>query len=222
MIERPMFEGARGSEPPEEGRHGLNVLDEEPGPDVAERQAGSVPSEEGTGTAEAPRPPAAPPAPPPKPTKRRGARRHPDVAPGVTEEQLLYAKFLAHGMHAGLALLLTTFLLYITGFVEPLVPVGELSSYWTLDAGSYLRELNANYLHQEHGLNGWWWLLAPTRADCMNFLGVVVLAMVTLVCFLGILPTLIRKRDWIYAAIAAVQVLILALAVSGIFAAGGH
>lgn len=140
----------------------------------------------------------------------------------VTEEQLLYARILAAGMYAGLALLLVTFTLYVSGLVEPAIPIRELPGYWTMNVDAYLETVNVHHLHREHALTGWWWLSALDRADFLNFVGIVVLATVTLVCFVGIIPTLVGKRDWIYASMAAIEVVILALAASGILVAGGH
>jgi hypothetical protein len=37
---------------------------------------------------------------------------------------------------------------------------------------------------------------------------------------MGILPSLIRRKDWIYGTIAALEILILVLAASGIVAVG--
>ncbi|MGD8322698.1 MAG: hypothetical protein PVJ02_19770 [Gemmatimonadota bacterium] len=142
-------------------------------------------------------------------------------AHGVSDEQLLYARILAAGMYSGLVILLVTFTLYLSGAAEPVVPIHELPGYWTMSVDDYLETVNTQHLHGEHALTGWWWLTAVSKGDFMNFLGIAVLSMVTLVCFVGILPTLIRKRDWVYAAIATAEVVILALAASGILT-GGH
>ncbi len=56
--------------------------------------------------------------------------------------------------------------------------------------------------------------------DYLNFVGIALLAAVTIVCYIGILPNLFRKKDWIYATIAVLEVLILVLAASGIVAVG--
>ncbi len=47
-----------------------------------------------------------------------------------------------------------------------------------------------------------------------------MLSGVTIVCFIAIVPTLVRKRDFVYAAIAVVEVLVLVAAASGILAVG--
>jgi len=49
---------------------------------------------------------------------------------------------------------------------------------------------------------------------------VAILAGVTILCYLSIIPILLRQRDWVYAVLALFEVLILALAASGILAVG--
>jgi len=138
----------------------------------------------------------------------------------ASDEQLVYARVLAAGMYAGLALLLLTFILYITGAVDSAVPIGDLPAYWSMGVEEYLEAINHAHLHRDHHLTGWWWLTALGFGDYMNFIGIAVLSAVTIVCFFGIVPTLLRKRDFIYAAIALVQALILALAASGFIGVG--
>jgi hypothetical protein len=139
---------------------------------------------------------------------------------GANEEQLLYAKILARGMYFGLALLMVTFALYATGLVTPGVPIEELSKYWTLSVHDYLEAVNHEHLHTDHLITGWAWVGVLRFGDYLNFIGIAVLAAVTIVCYLGILPMLFRKRDWTYTAIAALEVIILALAASGLVSAG--
>ena len=139
----------------------------------------------------------------------------------ASEEQLLYAKILAIGMYLGLGILLVTFTLYVTGIVAPAVPIQELPNYWTLSAHDYLVAINNDFLHREGIVVGWGWMALLNMGDYLNFVGIALLALVTIVCYLGILPTLFRKKDWVYAAIAILEVLVLVLAASG-KVTGGH
>jgi hypothetical protein len=138
----------------------------------------------------------------------------------ASEEQMLYARLLAAGMYLGLGILLATFLLYLTGIIAPAVPIQELPNYWTLSAHEYLEAINHDFLHRDTIVVGWGWLAVLDRGDYLNFIGIALLALVTIVCYLGILPTLFRKRDWIYGTIAILEVVILALAASGVVSAG--
>ena len=145
-------------------------------------------------------------------------------APGTgvlaSEEQMLYARILAAGMYVGLAILLVTFALYLAGVIDPAVPIQELPNYWSLSAHEYLEAINHEFLHREEVVVGWGWIWVLDRGDYLNFIGIALLALVTIACYLGILPTLFRKKDWIFGAIAILEVVILLLAASGIVSAG--
>ncbi|MHC4591941.1 MAG: hypothetical protein ACYS8L_04500 [Planctomycetota bacterium] len=140
--------------------------------------------------------------------------------PGAEEEQLLYARILQAGMYIGLVLLLVTFALYTSGMVAPAVPVEQLSDYWTMNVHDYLEATNHDHLHHEHPISGWSWLSVLGKGDYLNFLGIAVLSAVTIFCFLGIVPTLLRKKDTPYVVMALLEAAILALAASGILSVG--
>ena len=133
---------------------------------------------------------------------------------GATEEQLVYAGILDKGMKLGLAILVVTFLVYVFGILEPFIPVEDLPKYWGLPVGEYL---------QQTGIpTGWGWVGLLGNGDFLNFIGIAVLAGVTIVCYLPIMPVFRRNRDTIYATIAIVEVAVLVLAASGILHVGGH
>jgi len=142
------------------------------------------------------------------------------TGPKIDREQLLYARVLGVGMYTGLAMLLLTFVLYVSGIIEPAVPIDRLPGYWTMNVEEYLQTINANHLHRPYHLAGWWWLSALGRSDYLNFVGIAVLAAVTILCFVCIVPTLLKKRDLAYAAMAIAEVVILVLAASGILRVG--
>ena len=138
----------------------------------------------------------------------------------ASAEQLLYAGILAKGMYLGLGILMVTFLLYVTGILEPGVPIEELPNYWTLSAHEYLEAVNHDFLHRDGIIVGWGWVAVLGFGDYLNFVGIALLSGVTIVCYAGILPSLFRKRDWIYGTIAILEILVLVLAASGIVSVG--
>lgn len=142
------------------------------------------------------------------------------TGPKITEEQRIYANVLSVGMYTGLALLFVTFTLYLTGVLQPAVPIEALPQYWSMPVSEYLEAINHEYLHRDGHLTGWWWLSGLGLGDYVNFIGVAVLSGVTIVCYLAITPTLIRQKDWIYVAFAVVEAVVLLLAASGILAVG--
>ena len=150
----------------------------------------------------------------------------PDQAPRAEEsgeanaDQLLYASILAKGMYLGLGILLVTFTLYLTGILQPGVPIEELPRLWTLSAHEYLVAVNEEFLHRPELIVGWNWVGVLGLGDYLNFIGIALLSAVTVICYIGILPSLFRKKDWIYGTIAVLEVLILSLAASGFIAVG--
>jgi hypothetical protein len=140
--------------------------------------------------------------------------------PVVNDEQLLYARILETGVYLGLALLVVTFALYVFGIVKPAVPLEDLPTYWTMNVHDYLNTINAEHLHRAHLVTGWSWVAVLNKGDYLNFSGIVLLCVVTVVCYVGIIPTLLRKRDFTYAVFAVLESLILALAASGVLSVG--
>ncbi len=141
-------------------------------------------------------------------------------APVVKDEQLLYARILETGVYIGLTILVVTFALYVFGVVEPAVPLEDLPTYWSMNVHDYLSTINAEHLHRAHLVTGWSWIAVLNKGDYLNFSGIVLLSGVTVACYVGIVPTLLRKRDFVYAAFAVVESLILALAASGVLNVG--
>jgi hypothetical protein len=129
-------------------------------------------------------------------------------------EQLLYADLLQKGMLMGLCLVLITYMVYITGILQPHIPLHEIPSYWSLNVHDYLVQAKIE--------PGWAWAKMLNRGDFLNFAGIAVLAGVTIICFLAIVPTLWRSGDKVYAAFAIFEALILSVAASGVLGTGGH
>ena len=132
----------------------------------------------------------------------------------TTEEQVAYAKILDRGMKAGLLVLIFTFIVYFSGMLTPYLPVNDLSKYWGMPVHEYLERTG---IHP-----GWAWLKMLNKGDFLNFIGIAFLAGVTMICYIAIIPILFKKKDTVYGVIAIIEVLVLALAASGILSAGGH
>jgi hypothetical protein len=130
----------------------------------------------------------------------------------ATEEQLLYARILDKGMKIGLAILVVTFSLYMFGILQPHVPVNDLPKYWSMSVHEYLEATDLG--------TGWSWLGSLGKGDLLNFVGIAFLAGVTIICYLAIVPSLIRKKDTAYVVLALVEVAVLVLAASGVLKSG--
>jgi hypothetical protein len=135
-------------------------------------------------------------------------------------EQVLYARVLETGMYLGLVILFITFGLYVSGLLAPVVPLEQVSSYWNQGVHEYLEAINRDHLHMEHPPTGWMWVTMLGKGDFLNFVGIAMLGGITILCYLAILPTLLRKRDFAYVAMALVEVIVLSLAASGVLVVG--
>jgi hypothetical protein len=132
----------------------------------------------------------------------------------VSEEQRTYAAWLNLGMRIGFVLLVVTFLAYVTGMATPHVDLQELPRLWGLSAAEFRRAVDAPV--------GWGWLQLAATGDYMNFFGVVLLATVTVPCYLRMVPIFHAARERVFVAIAILEVVVLLLAASGLFVLGGH
>ncbi len=132
----------------------------------------------------------------------------------ASPEQLTYANLLEKGMFVGLGLVLVTFAMYVLGIVNPYIPVDEIPKYWHLSVEKYLEAANVHA--------GWSWLGMLGYGDYLNFVGIAILAGVTILCYLAIVPILWRNDDKMYAVLALLEAIILCVAASGILGAGGH
>jgi len=132
----------------------------------------------------------------------------------ASEEQMAYAGVLNIGMWLGLAILVITFFVYISGVLPSFVPIDDLPKYWTMRVHDYNVALNAP--------TGWHWAALVGKGDYLNFVGIAMLSGLTILCYLVILPILFRKKDTAYVVLAIVEVLVLSLAASGLLKVGGH
>ncbi|MHB8988312.1 MAG: DUF1634 domain-containing protein [Desulfobulbia bacterium] len=140
----------------------------------------------------------------------------------ATEEQVLYAAILEKGMYAGLALMVITFALYVLGVMPSVVPVDEISIYWSQPVHDYLVAINTNFLHWETLPTGWSWLKLLRYGDFLNFLPIAILSGITIVCYLVITPGLFARKDKAMAIMALAEAVILTLAASGLLSVGAH
>lgn len=140
------------------------------------------------------------------------AQNDSDLQP--TPEQLTYANLLLYGAWGGIFLMLATYIIYITGLLPPHVDMAVVAQHWGEGVHEYMQVTNSPH--------GWGWVALLGRGDFLNFVGMALLALMTILCYLVLIRGYLREKDYIYAAIAALEVIVLSLAASGIFGAGGH
>lgn len=136
------------------------------------------------------------------------------AASKASKEQIKYANLLFFGCWGGLVLMVFTYLIYIFGIFQPHVPMDKVIVLWSQPVKTYLTEGN---VHQ-----GWAWAGMLNKGDFLNFLGIALLAGMTILCYIPLIPAFLKKKDYLYTTFAVTEIVVLALAASGIFGAGGH
>jgi len=127
-------------------------------------------------------------------------------------EQVRYASILEKGMYIGLLILFITFIIYAFGLMKPYTPKDNISACWIMSVHDYLECTNIK--------SGWSWVGMLKYGDFLNFIGIAILAGATIICYLSIIPILVKNKDRVYAVLAFLEVLILGLAASGILRVG--
>ena len=129
-------------------------------------------------------------------------------------EQITYANLLFLGAWAGILLMLITYLIYITGIISPHVDISLIIQNWDKGVNEYLRITQSPH--------GWGWLHLLHKGDFLNYTGIVLLAVLTIICYLVLIAGYKKRKDWTYFFICVFEVAVLIVAASGILGTGGH
>jgi hypothetical protein len=131
-----------------------------------------------------------------------------------SKEQIIYANLLLMGMVAGIIVLAITYVIYLTGMLAPHVNLQLITANW----GKGIHE----YLEITHSPNGWGWLALLGKGDFINYIGFTLLGVMTIICYLVLVRGYAREKNWIFAVISILEILVLSVAASGILGSGGH
>ena len=129
------------------------------------------------------------------------------------DPQEIYARWLERGSRIVFAFALVTLLVYLAGWIAPLLPVEELPRLWTLSAAEVMRET--------HAPGGWGWLHYLRYGDYLNVLAISLFALLSTLCAARVVPAFMKAGERLQAGLAAAQVLVLLAAALGLFP-GGH
>ena len=131
-----------------------------------------------------------------------------------SREQIIYANFLIIGVWVGIIILVATYSIYVTGILSSHVEMSLIPMVW--DKGV------SEFLEITHSPHGWGWVSLLAKGDFLNYIGFAFLALMTIVCYLVLVRGYSRRKDWTFAAIAVLEIVVLSVAASGILGAGGH
>ena len=129
-------------------------------------------------------------------------------------EQIAYANLLFIGAWAGILLMIITYFIYLGGWLAPHVDIALIIQNW--DKGV------DEFLEITHSPHGWGWITLLNKGDFLNFIGIVLLAVLTIICYLFLIAGYKKRKDWIYFFIGLIEVVVLSVAASGILGTGGH
>ncbi len=136
-----------------------------------------------------------------------------DVA--ASPAQLRYANILHWGSVVGFVAMVLTFVLYMLelSLEAPHVPLDVLVDSWHLSAA----EFNA-----KHEIPiGWGWVNLLLTGDFGNFIGIAILAGLTIVCYIQLAIDFFRVNEKLMGIIATVEVVVLTVAATGLVG-GAH
>jgi hypothetical protein len=132
----------------------------------------------------------------------------------VPEEQINYANLLFWGAWLGILCMFLTYLVYVLGILSPYIPIEKVPGLWSLSVTEYVKEYNVPI--------GWGWFGLIGYGDFLNFLGIALLAGMTVICYLPLIPTYLRRKDMAMATIVIAEIIVLSTAASGILGSAGH
>ena len=132
----------------------------------------------------------------------------------ASEAQLFYANLLNRLTLLGFALLLIAFAIYLSGLLGSYIPMQEVINLWTQSSHHYMQTAN---IHP-----GWDWVSKVGYGDFLVYIPIIILAGVTIVCYIGVIFKFLKTKEYILVVIAILEVLVLSAAASGFLQAGGH
>ena len=142
-------------------------------------------------------------------TERSGAKN-------LSKEEKVYANILYRSSRIGLIFLVFAAIVYFAGILPQETALDSMHEYWHLSLRSY----RAAVQKQETPRSSWHWIGRINRGEYFAYLPVAFLGLITVACFIRLVPIFLRKRDYTYLVIVCVEVLVLVLAISGILNSG--
>ena len=127
----------------------------------------------------------------------------------VPVEDQICARWLEVGTRIAFGVVVATFAIYLLGVLRPLVPLQELAQLWKLPVDRFVAATGAP--------TGWTWLRLLGKGDYLNLLGIAVFVLVTIAAYARLVPLFLQAGKRAQALFAALQVLVLLAAASGLF-----
>ncbi len=117
------------------------------------------------------------------------------------------------GVRIGVAVMVTGFVLYVSGALAPFVSVEKLVRNWGSQAEHFVRQTGLP--------TGWGWTRLLGHSDMLALAGLILLSSAVIAAYLGLIPRLARERNRAYLLLVVLQLGVFALAASGVLG-GAH
>ena len=131
-----------------------------------------------------------------------------------SREQIIYANLLIIGVWVGIIILVATYVIYVMGILPAHVEMSLIPKLWGKGVSEYLEITQSPH--------GWGWIDLLSKGDFLNYIGFAFLALMTIICYLVLVRGYSRQKDWLFTAIAVLEIVVLSVAASGILGSGGH
>ncbi|TCD48225.1 hypothetical protein [Chlorobium sp. N1] len=131
--------------------------------------------------------------------------------PPVHHEQLAYAGVLDRLSHLAMLFLAGGYMTYVFRLLPQKVGIADIAANWHLRASEMQARLDAPV--------GWSFIASPEsflRGDALSYLSIILVCMIPVACLLWTAPSFFREKRPVFGIIAILQVVILAVASSGI------
>ena len=109
-------------------------------------------------------------------------------------------------------MLVTGFLAYATGLVEPHVALERMPELWSGSAAAYLQAVELE--------PGWHWARALHRSDFLALAAISFLASCSILCLAGAAPVFYRDGERTLAWLCLIEIAVIVLAASGLLTIG--
>lgn len=129
-------------------------------------------------------------------------------------QQEAYGNLLQILVNISLVMIITSFLVYLGGFLDPLIPITDLPSKWSLPLNEFIAATGSP--------TGWSWTALVSKGDYLNLVGIAFMGAASGVCYLVMLVSFIKAKNNIATVVAIIELFLIALAASNIMSVGGH
>lgn len=119
-------------------------------------------------------------------------------------ETCRYSRIMGLGIRISLLLLIVSYVVYLAGWMPNRIDAANLPQYWSLPAQQYVQQGDMP--------EGWQWAGQLDHGDVATILPIIIMASLSIICGLSILPIYLRRRDYGMVIIVLLQMVVMLVA----------